>query len=76
MKTEIILLGYDVVESKTDELGNYTTVITIGCGLSNIPGVTWNMVLPIITHNNSQTGEEVDSQRETVIQEFIAQLNS
>lgn len=73
---EIVLLSYECIESKTDESGNYTTVISVSCALSGIPGVTWNMTMPAITHSNSQTGQEVDDQRKAAVNQFIAGLNN
>jgi len=61
-------------ETEADEQGNYSCIITIGVKPSNdlIPPFSKDI---IVESNNSQTGFEVDAQREKAVEDFIKELN-
>tara|TARA_R110000868_G_scaffold236129_3_gene490128 strand:+ start:341 stop:607 length:267 start_codon:yes stop_codon:yes gene_type:complete len=69
------LIKYDIgVESPANEDGNYSVNITIGihCTDNVVPDFSKDI---ISTSNNSQTGTEVDLQREQEVNNYIIAIN-
>lgn len=70
MKYKLIRTDYGI-ESMTDADGNYSISITLGLihleGLQQGQGLSHDLK---VVSNNSQTGQEVDEQREKVIADF------
>jgi hypothetical protein len=74
MKYELI--KYDVAnESKADNDGNYNCNITIG--IKCIDGIAPDFSKDIASvSNNSQTGTEVDLQRQTEVENYLILINA
>lgn len=73
MKYELI--RFDIgKETNTDEQGNYSVNITIA--LHPTDGIAADFSKDItVTSNNSQTGFEVDAQRQEAVNAYVAQVN-
>jgi hypothetical protein len=73
MKYELI--KFDIgKETNTDEQGNYSVNITIA--LHPTDGIAADFSKDInVTSNNSQTGFEVDAQRQEAVNAYVAQVN-
>ena len=76
MEATIEFNGFSVEneENVNTENNNYKCTLIISCKIEKL-GLIWNIELISIS-NNSQTGEEVDTQRENEAMEYINTLNS
>ena len=73
MKFELI--KYDIgIESNADEDGNYSVNITIGihCTDDIVPDFSKDITS---ISNNSQTGYEVDTQRQLAVDNYLISIN-
>ncbi len=74
MKYEKIALGFSV-ETETDTDNKYSIKITIG--IHPTDGIAPNFSKDIVViSDNSQTGFDVDKQREQAIEDFMQKINN
>jgi len=74
MKFQLVQADYGK-ESETDEQGNYSMNITLGLKADSDLIPPFSKDIEVVS-NNSQTGYDVDAQRQKAIDEFMAKINN
>lgn len=71
------LNGIELISESNADLksGDYTTVLKVSIGFDNDIEIVCYKELSVL-HNNSQSGAEVDAQREAKAMEYIDSLNN
>lgn len=76
MKTYSLKSATVIEETPTRQDGNYTAIINVELELSGYPELKIFTPEFTVVSNNSQTGTEVDAQRQKEIDDYIKQINN